>query len=504
VRGEVRGIGLVSSPANRALDGKGVEVMGGEAPFELRAELDHGVLRAGTHFRTEPFAAHAKASGLVFDGSVQVDAHVDDGGVAFADLRVEDVRAAARGKTQATVASFAVTLTTRDLDLAKEPFSNSLYAVEVNRAESDAMAFWSSYVPFPAGVDVDSAHAVLGARIHGVTRDMKAEGYVTVALERLAIAGRGGSVVGDLEGVVQLDGSLPAERVDLTRSRLSLRHLIARMQGSHLEIPRLDARAEDLVVGRGRATGRVAIEAPQVLLPVLTTVGSFLPLPEDVSIEGGGCTARVRLDVDVARLVATGEVAILARNLHVRVADRHLAGDLTMTLRAKEHGTETDVSGTEVAFRSAAGPKTVDWWVRARMRQATLQVRPGFRFRSGVVASARDGSPLTALVADNTAIPHWLIDVVSTRSLEVTGDVLVTPSVFALRSVEAHAAGAYVGFELGKIRRDRKEWAMLLDLGAALAGVDVTDGHTQVLLLGARPWFQAKVALLQAAERRSE
>jgi hypothetical protein len=45
---------------------------------------------------------------------------------------------------------------------------------------------------------------------------------------------------------------------------------------------------------------------------------------------------------------------------------------------------------------------------------------------------------------------------------------------------------------------------MLLDLGAVLAGVDVADGHTQVLLFGARPWFRAKVASLEAVEQRSE
>ena len=44
----------------------------------------------------------------------------------------------------------------------------------------------------------------------------------------------------------------------------------------------------------------------------------------------------------------------------------------------------------------------------------------------------------------------------------------------------------------------------MLDLGVALAGVDVANGQTQVLLFGARPWFHAKVALLEAVERRSE
>jgi len=92
---------------------------------------------------------------------------------------------------------------------------------------------------------------------------------------------------------------------------------------------------------------------------------------------------------------------------------------------------------------------------------------------------------------------------VSTKQFEVTGEVLVTPSVFAVRSVQAHAEGAEVGFELSKIRED-KDWALLLDVGAVVAGVDVANGKTQVLLFGARPWFQQKAAWLQAAEQRSE
>ena len=46
--------------------------------------------------------------------------------------------------------------------------------------------------------------------------------------------------------------------------------------------------------------------------------------------------------------------------------------------------------------------------------------------------------------------------------------------------------GAEVGFELSKIRAD-KDWALLLDIGAVVAGVDVANGKTQVLLFGARP-----------------
>ena len=52
--------------------------------------------------------------------------------------------------------------------------------------------------------------------------------------------------------------------------------------------------------------------------------------------------------------------------------------------------------------------------------------------------------------------------------------------------------------------RPRRSGRSCSDLGVALVGVDVANGHTQVLLFGARPWFQEKVAALEAVERGHE
>ena len=122
------------------------------------------------------------------------------------------------------------------------------------------------------------------------------------------------------------------------------------------------------------------------------------------------------------------------------------------------------------------------------------------RFRGEVAANA---SPLAAIVAKSTVIPRWVLDAVSTEGLLATGELLVTPSTFQARSVTAHAAGVDLGFELAELGADR-EWALLLDVGAVVAGVDVAAGQTDVLLFGARPWFEKKTASLRALERRYE
>ncbi len=135
--------------------------------------------------------------------------------------------------------------------------------------------------------------------------------------------------------------------------------------------------------------------------------------------------------------------------------------------------------------------------------KALLDAREGLRFRGTVAANAKNAAPLAALVAKSTVIPKWVLDTISTEGLLATGELLVTPSTFQARSVSAHAAGIDLGFELAELGAER-EWALLLDVGAVVAGVDMTAGQTDVLLFGAKPWFERKTASLRAVERRYE
>lgn len=504
VRGDLSGVAHVANVVNRAMEGDGVEITHAEAPFELRANLDHGVLRRGTQVRTEPFDARALAAGLVLEASLQADVRVDDDDVGYVDLRVATARVSASDQPRARAASIAATFASRDLDLAAHLFSAPVYAVEVDGAETDSLAYWRSRLPMPPEIRVVSGSATASGRLEGLLREKTGKGHVTFGVRDLAVAKGDARVQGNATGVLHVDGSLDRARVDLSGSEVSLREVHATARAVTIDVPSLQARARALVVAVSGVTGHVSVDAPVIQLPSLSAVGALLSLPADIAIEGGRATARVRMDVDLVKLVGDGEVALAAHNLRLRLGAERMQGELTVALRAKPNGAMTDLSGSQLAFRSDGAAGTLDWWGRMRLHQASFGVRPGLRFRSDVTAAAKDGSPLTALVADNTALPQWLIDAVSTKGLEATGELLVTPSVFALRSVEAHAQGADVGFEFGKIRMQTKEWALLLDLGVALAGVDVTDGQTQVLLFGARPWFHAKVASLEAVERRSE
>lgn len=334
------------------------------------------------------------------------------------------------------------------------------------------------------------------------------DAQVSFRSKGLAVARGDAHVLGDVAGVVHLDGSAARRSLELSGSELLLHDVHATVKGVVVDAPSIALRIDRLGVDPTGFTGRVAVDAPFVEVPSLVTAGALLPLPADVVVEGGRGTAGVALVVDVSKRVATGQIALAARDLRLRVGAQRMEGDLTVSLSAQASGAVTDLSGSVVDYRHVgAAEHTLGWWGRVRLRQATLALGPRARFHTYLNAAARDGSPLTALVSDNTAIPQWLLDVVSTKGLEATGELLVTPSVFAVRSVQADAEGAKVGFELGRVGgvgEARREWALLLDLGAVLAGVDVDNGHTQVVLFGAAPWFKAKVGMLESVERGGE
>lgn len=501
IRGDLGGTVRATNLANRALEGDGVEISETDARFALHAELDHGVLRQGTHFHTEPFDVRVAAAGLIFEASLRTDFTVGDGDVGYAELRVAaaGVFEGRRRRGQAT--SLAATFTSRHLDLAKEPFSDAAYAVQWDGAETDSLSYWYSRVRATSSLDVVAGTATAAGRIEGAVLAETAEGHVTLGVHGLVVTGGAARVQGDVSAAIRVAASFEHRRVALSHSELSVRQLRATAKGVTIDVPSLEARTENLALGEEGATGDVVVEAPVVEVPSLSSVAALLSLPPDIAVEGGRGTARVHLDVNAADLTGAGTMALTARRLRLRIGAQRLEGDLTAAVSAKRREGTLDLSGTRVEIKSDGAKGTLDWWGSVRLRQAVLDVRPGPRFRTYFSAAAKDGSPLTALVVDNTALPQWLIDVVSTKRLEATGEILVTPSFVALRSVSAHAQGADVDFELGKIRGATKEWVMLLDIGAALVGVDVTDGRTQVLLFGARPWFHAKVASLEELER---
>jgi hypothetical protein len=543
VSGGLRGTAELANAVNRAAAGKGVKLARATASFALLLNVDHGVMGHGTDVRIEPLDARGSAAGLDFEGSLRGEVEVDDADVGHAEFHAASVRLSAGTHPTARVASLALSLSSRQLDLT-HAFSDATFVLDVAGAETESLETWLARMVPASELEVTAGTVTGGGHLVGAVAGGPLNGRITFHARDLSMVGTGVSGRGNVDGDVLLTGldrdrhtfagaaDLVADgltahgggatleshvqahaavrgghwgplRMDLAGSHLSLAGALATVKGVRLEVPSFAVHTADLALGHDGLAGTVSIEAPRVELRQLATVAALVPLPDDVVVDGGAGTASLRLDVDVARLTCSGEARLVARGLRMRMGAQSMPGQLVVALQATGRGDRTDLSGSSITFRGAGAPDTLDWWGSVHLRETTLRVRPRLLFRTLITAEAKDASPWTALVASSTPIPQWVLSLVSTAQFEVTGEVRATPSLLSARSVDADAKGAEVHFELARTPTDTS-WAMLLDLGAVVGGVGVAAGKTEFLLFGARPWFQQRTASLEAEGLRNE
>jgi hypothetical protein len=496
VDGSAHGTVRVTHLLRRVLEAADRASRADDAEVDARIRLDHGVWRPGTQVDVERFALDAHAGEIGVEGSFALQARVDGGGTGHLSLEASGGRAERCPSQGVRAGSIVANFTSRDLDLASLvdngfDLPGRLEAQEVvARYEGTTVAAprfsvaasATRFRPGPAGVS----------------------GALMVAADALSV--ERSHVTGTADFLARITFSQrrsPKEAVELSGSDVQLRNAHATVKGASVVIPSLEARARHLTLGGPRPAGQIALEVPDIELPLSLVPNALLLLPKGVSIDGGRGSAAISADVDLDRREATGVARVVAEGVRARVGQEAIDGQLRLELRATGGGGGTDLSGSTLAFDGTVGTPPVAWWARAALGDARLEVRSGLRLRAQVTANAKDASPLAAIVSNNTAIPRWLLDAISTSGLTAAGDLRVSPSTFQARSVRARAAGIDLGLELAELGAER-EWALLLDVGVVCAGIDVSGDQTDVLLFGAKPWFAKKTASLRAVERRYE
>jgi hypothetical protein len=185
----------------------------------------------------------------------------------------------------------------------------------------------------------------------------------------------------------------------------------------------------------------------------------------------------------------------------VRLGTRGLVGSFSAVLRARRADGTTDLSGSYAAFRET---RADGWWGRIDAVHAAVCSSGGLRVRAHVTVAARDASPITAVIESHAALAAQLaLGVVSTSNLQATGDLVVAPSLMAVRSATAEASGFGLALEAAKVGKD-PSMALSLVVGPVRAGVGVTHEGTNVVLAGVDSWFGSRVTAMRAAERRYE
>ena len=192
-----------------------------------------------------------------------------------------------------------------------------------------------------------------------------------------------------------------------------------------------------------------------------------------------------------------------------------LFGDLECAVKARHAGGaggSTDLSGSTLAVtRAGTGrgtPGEDAWWANVSLRRATLKSAGGVRFDGQVHVSAKDASPVTAVVSQNTAVPTWAADIFRMPALDADAELRVAPSSLEVRSLVARGGGgASVRAEYTK-RAGVQDGAVLLDLGWMDLGYDLAQGSIGLVLLGPQAWYARKTAVVRdaavAASRKTE
>ncbi len=494
VDGDVHGTLRTATVLSRIL-GSESTVRADDAAVDARMDLNHGVLRSGTQVHVDRFALEARTGPVTVDAALTADVQVDDGDTAHLNVEGKDFRAAKSGGDGVAAKGFAANAQRHALDLARVRDPLDLAGnLEVENLDARFDGTRAAAPRF--SIATGKARLQAGAEPAGGEFTLSAD---ALSVERKDVAGKA-----DLFArIAAYDRRSPTERTDFAGSEVQLRNAGLSVGGAHVVVPSLEARTRSLALVGSRPAGRVALEVPEIEVPLALVPNALLLLPKVVSIESGRARAMIQADVDLDRLAATGDARVVTEGLRAHVGGQPVTGDLHFDVRAREKEGATELSGSKLTFDGAVGDGGSPWWVRATLAQASLDARSGLRFRGHATATAKNGAPLVAIVSKGTPIPAWVLNLVSTEGLTVSGDLVISPTTFQARSVTARADGVDLGFELAELGSER-EWALLVDVGLVSAGIDVANDKTDVLLFGAKSWFEKKTASLRAVEQRYE
>jgi hypothetical protein len=144
------------------------------------------------------------------------------------------------------------------------------------------------------------------------------------------------------------------------------------------------------------------------------------------------------------------------------------------------------------------GPGEDAWWASGALSDATVWTGGGVRFDGKLHFTAKDASPATAIVSQNTAVPAWAANIFRMPVLDADAELRIAPSSFEVRSLLAHGGNTSVRAEYAK-RDGRQDGAVLLDLGWIDLGYDLAEGSTGLVLVGPDAWFGRKTTALHDA-----
>jgi hypothetical protein len=540
--GRLRGRAFIADALGLLLPRSGVAFTRWEGPVDGRVTLDHGTFADGTKLRIDSPDGRIEAAGLAFDAPIRTEVRVASG-VGSVEARASDLRVSHVGADLARVASTAAAVTSRHLQLA-HGFDDARFTLDVGGAETDDVGAWRGFLPstspfvFRSGLVSAEGHAV------GSLAERRGRVECKLAARRLSVERGSDHLTADLTGDarlrdVSLRGGWAAGDANITSDDVEIRlgrALIAGHVATHVDlgrgtwadrtfdlsgsdvavhaasakhadggaavlvVPSLEVRAPSLAIGRSGVTGRVSIDVPHAELVGLAGLGTLFALPAGLVLEAGKAQTTLRADVELGSGSLQGVAAVNARGVRARVGRTEVLGNLEVQLRARRIGDSTDLSGSTVEVTDAgeetAAPAGDRWWGRLVLRAATLRTKGGARFDANAHLAAKDATPATVLLSQNTGVPAWIANIFRMPVLDADAELQVAPSSFEARSLVARGGGTSIRVEYAR-REGRQEGAVLMELGWIDLAYDLSDGATGLVLLGSKGWFERKAGTMR-------
>ena len=508
---------------------------------ELR--LERGVLASGTQVHADVEDLDAKLLKVLgVKCSARSEIVVDDSGLFSAAIESSDLGLEKPGAPPAASESALATFTSRHLDLA-HGFDDARVRLRARGLATQSLEKWI------APKDPASPWATGALRVTGDLESELAEpdfhGHLDVAIHDASFA------AGPVRGMSTVNGALDVEHLssrkrfaasvdaqtpepiltvlgDLrVRSRLDARgHVDARLgdpkvvEISHGELTWEDARADfngkplfvapsiairasHVVARKDDLEGAVTLDAPRIDLPSLAAFASIAPFPASTRVVGGTATANAGGSLDLKTMAAQGDVELLARNVDLRIDDTAFFGNLQVGAHAVRRADGADLSGSTIVFARGDDPRaprgTNPWSATLTLSEAHLTNAGGPAFFAKIRGVATDASPATLFVSSETGVPAWITNAFRMRGLRVSGEVIVAPQFFAIRSLDARGEDAFVDLEYSR-RGPMKDGALYLGTGILTGGIDLAGGSARLVPIGAKSWFLNDVEKIRANE----
>ena len=440
----------------------------------------------------------------------------------------------------------AATVTSRHLEIARA-FDDATFTLDVGGAETADVGAWKHYFPSAPGLTLRSGKMTADAHADGSLAEKRGRANLRLLARRLTVGRGSDQLTADVTGTAKLSDVSVAERWAVGEATISADDVAGRLgpvllagklatqvelrratwegrtldfSGSHvalqgvsarsartgaaiLAVPLLTLVAPRLVLGPSGVDGHASLDVPRADIVHLAALGELVSLPQGLTLEQGSGRVKVHTEVDLGSGSMRGDGEAVAWGVHARAGSTEVFGDVDCVVRARSAGGSTDLSGSTLSITRAgtgkgAAPEDA-WWGKIALREATLRTTGGLRFDAKAQLAAKDATPATVLVSQNTGAPAWATNVFRMPVLDAGAEVRVTPAAFEVRGLVAHGGNTSVRAEYAS-REGRQDGAVLMELTWIDLAYDLSEGASGLVLIEPQAWYARKTATMRVEE----